>query len=135
MAAAPSCTSYGLRRHASITKIICATSISPALESTRVGKRDLLIPSGFSNAAPGRRQSIQWQALPYTTLTFSRNQTSTSRVRSPAGKCTRLITARPAAYLVSIGKRCGSQPVLVPKIEGYARLLPTLRGGRELRKL
>jgi hypothetical protein len=73
--------------------------------------------------------------LPYTTLTFSRNQTSTSRVRSPAGKCTRLITARPAAYLVSIGKRCGSQPVLVPKIEGYARLLPTLRGGRELRKL
>src|SRR5215471_10200468 len=79
MAAAPSCTSYGLRRHASITKIICATSISPALESTRVGTRDLLIPCGFSNAAPGRRQSIQWQALPYTTPTFSHNQTSTFR--------------------------------------------------------
>src|SRR5262249_6728358 len=81
MPAAPTVTS-----RASVTSIIFATSyansfalISPALESTRVGTRDLLIPCGFSNAAPGRRQSIQWQALPYTTPTFSHNQTSTFR--------------------------------------------------------
>jgi hypothetical protein len=83
MDAARSCTSCGLKRHASITKIICATSILPALESIRAGRRALLIPRGCSSGAPGKRQSTQWRALQYTIPIFSRNQASTSQVMSP----------------------------------------------------
>ena len=84
MDAARSCTSCGLKRHASITKIICATSILPALESMRAGRQAMPIPCGCARADHGKRPSTPWRALPYTILTFRNRSLECRAVRRTA---------------------------------------------------
>ena len=59
-----------------------------------------------SSADHRKRQSTQWRASPYTILAFSRHQTKVLarkyvhfQSQVAAGKGTRLVAARPAAYL------------------------------------
>ena len=59
-----------VQRPASITKIICAISTSPVLESTRAGRWALPIPCGCSRVDRGKRLLTQWRVVPYTILTF-----------------------------------------------------------------